>query len=289
MCELLPLVYQNNRRKYSNHDHSTFADMLFSFMMTKDLSIKAKILKACHIEKTILFSMLDDFYVRTAEYTDTYNKLFFEQDPEELSKLRVKLQQIEQSVSMFKHGNLYSVLQNSRHCYKLAQDFKGMIIEKYIRLSYNESAKAIRHTSLKIDQEDLFKNLLLSVSKAIDKYDPEKGALTTYVRWWFMDGINQSTNNHEYGTAFSVPTAQRKKLLEADVGLLNLSASLDECEGLSDPNVLNVDEVSILEHEDIIIRRMLRHADPSGMAMLALNIQYTLDEEEEALLRATMH
>jgi DNA modification methylase len=59
-----------------------------------------------------------------------------------------------------------------------------MVTEKYIRFIHQRAIKFKRATSLNIDLDDLFKNMLVSVlTKAIPKYRSDKGPLTPHIEW----------------------------------------------------------------------------------------------------------
>ena len=116
--------------------------------------------------------------------------------------------------------------------------FRNMIVEKYIRLARVEANKAHAGTGLQVSKDDLTRDLILSIFKAINKYDPQKGTLTSYIKWWFMDAkTNQS--HHEEGVAYVIPSQSRAKLLEQ--GVINIYEPIGpNTEAIEDESVFGV-------------------------------------------------
>jgi len=289
MAELFTPVFTNRRRKYSNVERAEFIDKLFTYVVTPSKHNKKNILSMLRLERNILFDALSDFFTKTKNYNALYLQLWTTTDSIKRSELLKQLQAIEQSVHLVKGKNLYVVIRNSTHYLDQASNFKGMVIEKYIRHAYRESEKAIKQTKLQISQIDLFKNLLLSVSKAIDKYDHNQGALTSYINWWFKDGVNQSDSSHEDGIAYTIPSVQRRKMQAANKTLHNFYTDLESLTELADTDErANVEYTMINQEQMQRMVRLISKADVHGKAMLLIGIQYVLDDDEKELLANTL-
>ena len=281
---LMTVSIDRSRRKYSLIDKTTFTNLLFSYMMTTDPENKIRILRKLKLERNIAFALLARFMQTTQHYTALYQQLFAA-NPQQRSRLLQQLMNIEKDCKTVNQLSLYSTI---RHCgayYDLAADFKNRIIEKYIRLAFNESVKAKNRTKLQIDHEELFDNLILSISKAIDKYDSGKGALTSYIGWWFKDGTNQSINSHEYGIAYDIPSASRRKIL-LDTKQINIIGQMsEEDEAVDQSNTLT--ELLAKEAEGNMLR-LLRYVDTDGLAIINMDIPFTITKEEIQLLQSTI-
>lgn len=288
IAELLTPIFSNGRRKYSNVERSDFLNKMFTLVVIPSKRRKKVLLSEIRIERNVLFDTLSEFYKRTATYESLYTNLWSTTDPVERTKLLKQLNDIEKSV-LLTHNNLYTVIRNSKHLYDVASNFKGMVIEKYIRLAFRKSQESMANTKLQISQLELLKNLILSVNKAICKYDPDKGALTSYIDWWFKDGINQSANSHEYGIAYVIPAVQRRKMQAENVMLTNFYTDIESLVEMPDTTEgANLEENLMNKQRQHVMSRIVRQADVDGIAMLLLGIQYSLTDSECDALRATM-
>jgi len=287
IAELFTSIYSNNRRKYSNVERTDFICKLFTMLATPSKVRKKLLLTELRLERNVWFDMLAEFFKRTKEYEELYLKLWTIQDVKERSKLLKQLNVIERSVFNCQ-GSLYTTIRNAQISYELSSTFKGYIIEKHVRNACNKSRSAMKHTKLHISQVDLIGNLLLSISKGIDKYDPDRGALTSYIEAWFKDGVHAAVSSHEFGTAYSIPSVQRRKLQNQGQQLLNFYVDLESVADLQDPNENSDMEASLIARQrQHRMSRIVRYADESGIAMLLMGIHYSLNEDEIDKLRAT--
>lgn len=289
IVELLPVVSTNKRRKFASIDREAFINNLFSFIVIKDKSIKVKLLRSCFLERNIIYDCIEEFFEKSKQYTQLYQDFLLTSNLEKKLEIRAALLDIESRVLVIDKSrmNLFCILQNVKAYYDNTQIFKSMIVEKYIRLAYNESCIAAKSTGLNVDPLELFKNLILSISKAIDKYNPEKGALTSYIKWWFMDGTNQTNNTHEYGIAFSVPNPQRRRILSEMENVFNFSISLEKCWNVV-TNEETVENILVFNQNEENISLLIKEVDKPGFAMLTLGINYVLSEKEKQQLRKTL-
>lgn len=195
ISDLLSQLYDDHRRKFSGIGNKKKVDNLLSiFLLTDNINLKIKILKKLGLDRSILTQCID-YFLNTS-------------DNETLKDF----------------CNVY---------YKEYLNFKSMIVEKYIRLAYLEASKSVKGCGLSIDQEELFKNLLLAVCKAIDKYNPDKGALTSYIQWWFKDAKTNPEFQHTYNQSYSVSATGRKKIVsnfEAGSSETNISQRIEDVE-----------------------------------------------------------
>ena len=88
--------------------------------------------------------------------------------------------------------------------------FKSSILQQYINLTHKYASSHIKHKNKNLNYDDLFQNIVTAVSKALDKYDSRKGALTSYAKYWIINALNQD-NSHGEGLAYEVSQTQRQK------------------------------------------------------------------------------
>src|SRR5690606_36939465 len=127
---------------------------------------------------------------------------------------------------------------------------------------------------------------------AIDKYDSNKGALTSYINWWILNAQTCNTSEHEYGIAYVVPQSHRKKIAEKSTGYLNHSVSLDDLvneESSKNLHSLIGDGYDVAEdfergETSRMIMYLAKHADINGCARLTLDIGEYFSPEELAVM-----
>jgi len=296
LAELLPFIASNARRKFSNKSQPELIDTLFSVIVGTNKKAKLKKLRELRLERTVYFHcfntlehILDEYNSVVIEYVNTP----ISADSKALRyKHQQKLASIERNLGLHEGKSLHAVLSKALFWRGVTLDFKGMVMEKFVRLAHVNSAKAAAQTSLDIDKQDLFKDFILSISKAIDKYNPEKGALTSYIMWWFMDAKTPSNphNTHEYGVSFHIPSAQRKKALaDGTLTVSNLSSSIDSVT-VGDVRDTNRDLLTkLIEDEDSTrSSNLAAKADVHKLAVLVHEIAYKLSPAEIAALRNTI-
>lgn len=289
LVEILPFTATNARRKFSALSQNDFVDKLFSVIVVDNKKQKLQLLREIRMERTLYFTTLSMF----EERTKFLPKLMTEYIGLNLKHIRAvsdsykKLMDIADAVNV-PLGKLYQVRQESIYWYSLAVQFKQMISEKFVRLAYVEAQKAAKSTGLDVNVSDLFRDLMISSSKAIDKYDSTKGPLTSYVMWWFMDAKTQHNNSHEYGIAYRVPVAQRRRLLEGGAAMNNLVVELSDnlTSELVDDDASVLD--SLIKAQDALtIQAIVAKLPEARFSNLLDGFHYPLTSADKALLAAT--
>lgn len=273
ILELLPHIFLNQRRSFSKRNSGTsLKDSIFSFIMADDKEEKIKLLRKQNLERTVYFEALKQFEKAGKVYLDTVKTRLH--DP----KIKTNAKEIKQDFFVEKH--LYETCQSVIYWVNYAYKFRSMIVEKYVRNAYNESVKMAAATNLNIDQEELFRNLLIVCHKAIDKYDPERGPLASYVNIWFMEAKTNHKNAHEHGVAMQMSTSQRKKLLEKG-SIHTFTLELDEkiAESVEDIDY-DVLQNMIDGEEDKILNNLSCRADLNKVFCLATGVRYTLTPQD---------
>lgn len=295
LAELLPFIVSNARRKFSNKPQEVLIDTVFSVIVGTNKKAKLKLLRELRLERTVYFNCFNSLEAIYKAYMQIVVAYINTPINKDTIKIRYSYQQqissIERRIGLHADCNLQSVVNKALFWRDSTLEFKGMIMEKFIRLAHVNAAKAAASTSLDIDKTDLFKDLVLSTSKAIDKYNPEKGALTSYIMWWFMDAKTPSNphNSHEYGVSFHIPSAQRKTALANNtLTVSNLSSSLD---GTSVKEVMDNEEdvLTRLIHQEDSVRssNLAAKSDRNRLAVLLHDIRYVLSAEEIQALKDT--
>ena len=111
--------------------------------------------------------------------------------------------------------------------FKRFLDLKQVIASKYYLFAYKQ-AKILKYNKPYIDEDCLFKSLLISIDTAIDRYTCKKGTLTSYIQMWFKSAITNPKFDYELGKAFQVPVYGRKKLKDNPILLPAVSTDSDD-------------------------------------------------------------
>ncbi len=294
-ADVLPYAVYNSRRKLSNVPTQKFHDMMLSVIVAVPKTEKLATLRKMRMERTIYFMALKAFHDLATAYLSAMEQGLTAEGDERVACVK-KMRDIETQVGYTSKVSFYSVIKQTLFWQDQAVDFRNMIIEKFVRLAYGEAAKAYAATNMTIDKGDLFRDLILAISRAIDKYDSQRGTLTQYVRWWILDGVTNHRNPHQYGTAYTIPTAQRKKMQEAGgLPINNLSVSWDEIIEQGD----DVEGYDPVDRAENVLQRLIDQqdeahahmtairADPHGIASLVHGLKYVPSSYEILKLRST--
>jgi hypothetical protein len=290
LVEIISFVAVNGRRKLSKISQQELTDMLFTIIVSNNNDEKYNLLKKIRLERSVYFMLLDslhrlgDIYIKSFIVTKTST------DKNTVYIAYRTIDQIKRLVGVKNEKALLKTFTVSNFWKDQAYNFRGMIIEKYIKLAYNESLKLIASTKLHIDQNDLFTDLVSSIPKAIDKFDPEKGTLTSYIKWWFLDAGVSGNKTHEYGNVFVMTPQTRKKHLNKSLVINNLPSNTVLDTVLEDNakygNSYTIDDKII--DRDYYVKLLRIMAKNNKYAFLTLGLEYELNEEEKHRLLSTL-
>lgn len=279
MVELLYHIFHNMRRKFSNKPHDDLRDALFSLIVNKKKSGKTVEIRRLGLERSIYFKILRSFETDARIYTTDMTLAL--KSGEKTDRMR----QIEERYRATDSPGFYHACTNTLFWARRAFTFRNMIVEKFIRLAYVEAHKAHAKTGLTISFDDLYRNMVLSIFKAIDKYDPEQGPLTSYIKWWFLDAKNGDAG-HEEGVAYSIPLSVRKKLISE--GVVNIYAPIDETVEKNKDDTVSILDRLAEEQDTKALHNIVARADDKKIFSLFYGVSYTLTNDDKEALRATL-
>ncbi len=87
---------------------------------------------------------------------------------------------------------------------------REMIINHNLRLVFSIAQK---YNGRGLPFEDLLQEGIIGLMKSVDKYNPEKGAFSTYATWWIMQLIRRAISNT--GKAIRLPNHLYEKVVKA--------------------------------------------------------------------------
>lgn len=293
---LLSLTTCNKKRRVSALEREDFIDNLCSYLVTTDIEKRIEILRNSKIERGFIYGFLQKFLQETCDYITLYEQ-YLRSNKREKKINKLKLKAIERRV--YANKQLISAIQTSSDYLTLAYEFRNATVHNYIRLAYKHAKAYCSNKTTNFDFQDVHQNFLAIITKAIDKYDSSKGALTSYINWWIL---NAQTNvrkdyGHEYGIAYTIPQIQKKHITNGGTNDVNFSVSLSsiikndsseselkdfiEGDGPIDDKLIQDEEVSIVQY-------LAKKADRKGLARLYLDISETFSDKELRKMKQSM-
>lgn len=272
----------DRRRKISNADYDHSINLMCSIVLrnSDDLFDDMRQLK---LERTAYLKKLNFLVEKVEEsnYVQLYNKWLTKRS----KSLEEKLRKVEDLLNIDR-GSLYSVYQNVKMNLTIFMEFKTSIVSQFINLAHKYTSTQIKHKNKNLNYDDLFQNIISAVSKAIDKYDSSKGALTSYVKYWIINAQNQD-NSHIDGLAYEITNNQRQKVARKEVADVNFSSSLSEAQHVVQENS---SPEEILEEKDSMQRMLylVKSADVDGIFRLTNNIDEYFSEDELNKMKDSM-
>lgn len=271
--DVLHFYVENHRRKLSSLPKELVMTSLVRFFISPSDN-KLERLRKCRLERNILRLIANTFLTETAEY----QQLTLEKIKASKQKRKIidsKLTLIEQRVGYNGRLDLYSAINTVRVWLKHADDFKNMLLEKYLRLIVTHAQTYYKSNNSNLKLDDTIQNLVVYTSKALDKYDVRKGTLATYIQRWLQHAKNVSVVQED-GIAFLLPAAKRSEIANFSVPLDN--AEVLEVEYECGENV----ELDSLRRRVQLLAKLV---DPTGLGRLSLGISEVLSREEIALMK----
>jgi len=244
LLEILTSFAKPSRRRVSSLSKESLYANILIFLTLDDYDERKKQLQVIKFDRDVQRKIIHDFLKLVEQYEDNYSIKY------DVAKSR-KLYAIEQAVAA-RHSDILLSVREANRWFELATGFKQAIMEKYMRLTVNSSVSF--HNKWKhIPLDDLFQNFLVALSRAIDKYDSDKGTLTSYITVWHHDA--QRIKSHH---------------TESHVSLDTISENPDYVVEDTD------------DSEEKLIRLLAKYADPEGIARISLCIPEILTPEEIA-------
>jgi hypothetical protein len=137
--------------------------------------------------------------------------------------------------------------------------FRNMVVMRFQKLSDSQAAKNKYNKDkqgLHSDSGDNNNNYLLSVFKAIDKFNPGKGTLASYVMNWLKNAAGSEYTTYT-GESFTLSRSVRRLIFEGKLNVNNKSSTLDEVVEIPDNTSLTNKEE---ENQYLyLIGKLMRH------------------------------
>lgn len=290
ICELLPLVHGDSRRKVSSVPTEQLLSMGMASIFVTKKSERFRLINEMKLERGLAFMLLWKLYFLTENYNNYQLKYCKYKDPVIRSHFSGKMQEVEQRCNATRNS-LGPALNQSSWWADHGVNYKSMIAEKFYKLAYQQASRAASSTNIHVDINDLYKNYLLALNRAIDKFSPDKGVLTSYIQYYFKDANINPDFSHQYGVSYSLPNSRRRELQKkgwmnsSGVVEQNISSGIEESLEIEDHSNY-VNEVSTTQTNQRL--RSLGKFREIGLIMLTQNVAYPLTDEEKRLQRESV-
>jgi hypothetical protein len=95
--------------------------------------------------------------------------------------------------------------------------------------AYKQAHTYCKQKGTNFDFDDVQQSLMAAITKALDKYDSSKGALTSYINYWILNALTYASADygHEYGVSYLIPQTQKKAVQGTKAEQVNFSVSLN--------------------------------------------------------------
>lgn len=300
IAHLLSATARNRKRKLSSLPRDVAMDAMCQYLSTSDRELKVKLLKSMRLERGFIYNFVVRFLDECEDYQRMYREWLMTRNKAKRRERRHRLTAVERSVGAT-NCNLFQIISSSRDYLELAYRFRNTIVMNYVRHAYKQAKMFVKSKGPNYDFKDVHQNFLAAVTKAVDKYDASRGALTSYINWWLLNAqtTSNSLHGHEYGIAYTIPQLQKKSLASKSrkAKHVNFGVSLDKMVGSEDDRKELVQfiagdqsvEQEILNDEELdTIRGLVKHADHKGIARLYLDIEEVFSKKEKRKMLKTM-
>lgn len=283
LVTILSSLVMDKRRKISNTEYQDGINLLCNLAL-RATKRPFEDLKNLKLERTVYLQALTSLVeiVEKKNYVRHYEKWLTTND----KASEKRLLWVENAIGIDR-PHLFYAYSNVKLNLELFMEFKSSILKQYINLTHKYASAHIKHKNKNLNYDDLFQNIVTAVSKALDKYDSSKGALTSYIKYWIINALNQD-NSHGEGLAYEVSSGQRHKMATGKSNDVNFSSSLSDSENkIADDNTPE----SLAEYKSSNDRllRIIKSADIDGIFRLVNNIDECLSTEELKLMSEHMN
>jgi hypothetical protein len=266
----------DHRRKISSHNKETTTALIVHAVMHRDYTA----IKLCNMDRGMLFKAVDMVLGNLRQAMQLEQELL--RYPRSRRRL-LQMEKLSQTTGI--NSNLLTPLARWVITYYNAyRTFKEYIIEKYHRFARSEANKAIAVTGLHVDTNDLFKNYLMAVDKAIDKCNADQGTLTHYITQWMLSARSSPDFDHQTNISFSIPANVRKDRERSGQVLGNMSVAIDHKHHEIEDDAFSDKMRRIMAHDKTLLKA-LRQIRGHRVPFLLLDVPIILNSAEIANLK----
>jgi hypothetical protein len=157
--------------------------------------------------------------------------------------------------------NLYAISEEVKYWEDKAQNFKSLILQKYVRMSLMQAQSTYKELAHSYPLSDITQIYLIYAAKAIDRCDSRQGVLTTFIGSWLKSAKAEAAKHakESYHQSYEA-------LVE---------------EGITLGEVLPESDYEALEH----LASVAKQYDPEGVLRATLRIPEFITAKQLAVLK----
>lgn len=248
----------NPKRKTCGVGRHELVSLSTLFLLTADPKQKMKLIRRMKLHRNILMEALQRWIGLLAEYPSLSTMVGTQQ-------VVTKLFELNEAALMRPGYSLHSTYQLVIYWTKQAQVFKEQIMQKYTRSTLNTAQRDYVSLGCPGRLDDFVQIYMMTMSKAIDKCDADRGVLTTHINNWLMSAKNNAQAQAQDGSADRHSN----------------HVSLDDVE-------IAVNDNEERERQESIdrVRFIAKAFDPQGIGRILLGIEEVLSESDRQTLQA---
>ena len=297
LVHMLSIASTNKKRKISALDRGAFINKICTALSTDDIELKLECISSSKMERGFVYNFLVNFLNSSSDYLDLYTQYLTCTNHADKVSLSKRLAAIESDLAFSRTG-LFQTLTRCRKYVDLAYEFRNSIVGQYIKHAYKQAHSYCKQKGRNFDFDDVYQSLMAAITKALDKYDSSKGALTSYINYWVLNALTYANANygHEYGVAYLIPQTQKKAVQGSKADRVNFSVSLstlidNDSEAafgdlLVSPSSVEDEYIADKDLEDTSY--LIKCADPEGLARLYLNLNEYISVKERVRMARSM-
>lgn len=298
LVHMLSVATTNRKRKISALPREIFINKVCTALVTDDMEVKLECITSSKMERGFVYNFLVNFLNAANGYLELYTNFLTCHRHADKVAYGKRMAAIESALS-FSRDNLFQVLNKCRKYVDLAYEFRNQIVCQYQKHAYKQAHTYCKMKGKNFDFDDVQQSLMAAITKALDKYDSSKGALTSYINYWILNALTYASANygHEYGVSYLIPQTQKKAVQGTKAEQVNFSVSLSTMLGGSDSEASFGDTlVSSSDTENDYIAHkaaedtayLIKRADPMGLARLYLDLTEYISVKERVRMAKSM-
>lgn len=263
LAQVLGWQTVNPKRKSCGVGRQELATLTTLFFLTEDPKQKMKIVRQMKLYRNILFECVYRWLEATEEYERISSVIGSREGLEATSRVS--------ELGLMRPGwSLHSTRSATVYWVGESKKFKESIVQKYTRLCARIAQQDYVKLGHPISLDDMLQIYVMTMSKAIDRCDADRGVLTTHIQNWLKSAKNtvQSMGEKDSG-GYS-----HKDKVFGHVSLEDVDVAVSD------------DDTRDRQEEIMRIRRVAKAFDPEGVGRILLGIEEVLSDEDRRVLHS---
>lgn len=222
---------------------------------------------ACKFNRQITYQLVKQYLNATDKYIPIPGpNLKPEQEIKKTKSSKLKFNELS-ATKDFDNVALYinPVRANVEDALNAYDTFRSELLASYTPLCCKEALLLRNKSSLPVSVDDLKQNLQQAVLYALDRFDSEKGALTSFIQQWMRHFFQSPEFGHSVGLAFNTSHFARRQIARKISGVQNIGYNLTpKALGSFQPIDSAEDELLKAQEKKLLVI-MLQKIDPLGL------------------------